>query len=195
MSHVDQGGGGVHGSPSGGNGGPKTGMSRLTIALIVIGVLWFGSCLVKAVGFAILGREQPPNVARPVWKAGDTVEVEVTLVPSDRQDLACASTEEIAGKHCAFEAPNKPWSKGGADDKAILTPYTTNDQVNLTAAGLWSEAALAPGKLPATRFVVKCTYRVEGTLKKLAVRWREGDQYYPNGDWYAGTVSNCKISR
>ena len=66
--------------------------------------------------------------------------------------------------------------------------------MNLAAAGLWTEPALAPDKLPASRFNVKCKYKVEGTLKTLGVRWRDGDQWYPNSEWYAGTVSDCKLT-
>ena len=167
-------------------GGGSLGKSVLLFFVIVIGL---------GVGFAILGKEQPPQAARPKWKTGEVVDVDITLVSTDAKDLACASTEQIAGKHCAFEAANKVWSKGGGtDDKSTLKPYTTTDQVNLAAAGLWSEPALAPGKLPAARFSVKCKYKIEGTLKTLGVRWREGDQFYPNGEWYAGSVSDCKLA-
>ncbi len=165
--------------------GGSLGKSVLLFFVIVIGL---------GVGFAILGKEQAPQAARPKWKTGEVVDVDITLVSTDAKDLACASTELIAGKHCAFEAANKAWSKGGGtDDKSTFKPYTTTDQVNFAAAGLWSEPALAPGKLPAARFSVKCKYKIEGTLKTLGVRWREGDQFYPNGEWYAGSVSDCKL--
>ena len=166
-------------------GGGSLGKSVLLFFVIVIGL---------GAGFAILGREQPAQVAKPKWKTGETVDVEITLVSTDRNDLACASTEEIGGKHCAFEAANKPHPKGATDDKTLLKPYTTTDQVNLAAAGLWSEPALAPGKLPAARFSVKCKYKVEGTLKTLGVRWRDGEQFFPNTEWYAGAVSDCKLN-
>ena len=92
-------------------------------------LLFFVIVIGLGVGFAILGKEQPPQAARPKWKAGEVVDVDITLVSTDRTDLACASTEQVAGKHCAFEAANKPWSKGGsADEKAILKPYTTTDR-------------------------------------------------------------------
>jgi len=164
--------------------GGSLGKSVLLFFVIVIGL---------GAGFAILGKETPPQVAKPKWKTGDVVDVEITLVSTDKGDLACASTEEIGGKHCAFEAANKPSPKGSADDKTLLKPYTTTDQVNFTAAGLWSDPALAAGKLPASRFNVKCKYKVEGTLKSLGVRWRDGEQFFPNSEWWAGSVSNCKL--
>jgi len=148
-----------------------------------------------AAGFAILGREEQQGPARPKWKTGQTVDVEITLVKNDKQDLSCASGDEIGGKHCAFEAQNKPWSKGdNGDDKKLLKPYTTTDRVQFTAAGLWSDPAMAPAKLPATRFSVKCKYKVEGTLKNVAVRWDPTGQWFPSTEWYAGSVSDCKLA-
>jgi hypothetical protein len=170
--------------------GGSLGKSVLLFVVIVVGL---------GAGFAILGREPPAEQARPKWKTGDTVDIEVTLVPSDRQDLACASDQEITGKHCAFEAMNKPWSKGGgepSDDKQILKPYTTAppEHIQFTAAGLWSEPALSKEKLPATRFSVKCKYKVEGTLKSVAVRWEQTGQWYPQNEWYTGTLTDCKLT-
>jgi hypothetical protein len=147
-----------------------------------------------AVGFAILGQE-PSAIQKPKWAAGQTVDVEITLVKNDKQDLACSSPDEIGGKHCAFEANSKPWSKGdNNDDKKVLRPYTTTEHLQFTAAGVWSDPALAPDKLPATRFSLKCKYKVEGTLKSLGVRWEQTGQWFPNNEWYAGSVSDCKLT-
>jgi hypothetical protein len=167
-------------------GGGSLGKSVMLFFVIVIGL---------GAGFAILGKETPVEVAKPKWKVGETADVEITLVRSDRQDLACASTEEIGGKHCAFEAMSKPWSKGNStDDKQILKPYTTSDRIQFTAAGLWADPAMAPDKLPATRFTVKCKYKIEGKLPTVGVRWEATGQWYPNTDWYAGSVSDCKLA-
>ena len=82
-----------------------------------------------AAGFALLNREPTTPVVK--WKTGETVDVEITLVKSDQKDLACASAEEIAGMHCAFETTTKPWSKGSVgDDKKLLKPYTTIDRIS-----------------------------------------------------------------
>jgi hypothetical protein len=167
-------------------GGGSLGKSVLLFFVIVIGL---------GVGFMVLGRETTQEQAKPKWSAGQTVDVEITLVRTDRQDLACAAADEVAGKHCAFEAANKPWSKGDAiDDRKVLKPYTTTEHIQFTAAGLWSDPAMAADKLPATRFSVKCKYKVEGNIKNMSVRWEQTGQWFPNNEWYAGTVSDCKIS-
>jgi hypothetical protein len=167
------------------------------IVLIVVVLGGFGLVIVALIaGFVILGREAPQAVARPKWQVGDVHEVELTLVPSDRLDLACASSEEVAGKHCSFEAQNQPWSKGGdpSDDKIVFKPYTTVDRMQLAASGLWTDPGMAPERLPAVRFQVKCRYKVEGSLRHLAVRWEQNGQWYPQAEWYAGSLSACRLS-
>jgi len=176
---------------------PPSGSLGKSVLLFFVIVIGLGA------GFAILGRETPQGeAAKPKWKVGEVVDVEITVVKSDRQDLSCASAEEVGGKHCAFEALDKPpaspkpWSKGDVnDDKKLLKPYTTVDRIQFAAAGLWTDPALSPDKLPATRFSVKCKYKVEGNLKELGVRWNPTDQWYANKDWYAGSVSDCKITQ
>lgn len=165
--------------------GGSLGKSIILFAVIVGGL---------AVGFAVLGREgsqnEPP--ARPKWAVGQAVDVEVTVVNSDRQDLSCASDTEIAGKRCAFDSAQKPRAAG--DDKSTLKPYTTTEatgRAQFVGAGLWSSLGGAP--LPPQRFSVKCTYTVEGTLRKLDVRWSPNAQWYSNADWYSGALSGCKI--
>ena len=77
--------------------------------------------------------------------------------------------------------------------RGMLKPYTTTDRIQFTAAGVWSQPALAGDKLPATRFSLKCKFKVEGTLKNLSVRWDHAGQWFPNNEWFAGAVSDCKI--
>jgi len=165
--------------------GSSLGKSMILFVVIIGGL---------AAGFAILGRDEQQAPAKPKWSVGQTVDVEITLVKSDKTDLACSSTEEIAGRHCGFEAMNKPWSKGGAEDKLLLKPYTTTDRIQFAAAGVWSDPALATS-VPGSRFSLKCKYKVEGSLKNLAVRWDPAGQWFPQTDWFAGSVSACKVAQ
>jgi hypothetical protein len=159
------------------------------------GMLVVGGLLVAALvgGGVYLLRRQGGSQGK--WSVGQEADVEITIVPADSKNLACASADEIAGRHCAFEAQNKPWSKStDADDKKILKPYTTTDRVQLAAAGLWSEPALSGGKLPAGRFSVKCKFKVEGNLKKPSIRWAAAGPWSDSPrDWYAGAVSGCVL--
>lgn len=170
---------------------PKGGFGKsLVLFIVIVGGL--------AMAFWLLGQEQGgAGPAQPKWKVKDTVDVEITLIAQDRRSLACASADEIEGRHCLFEAQNKVWSKGGDpnDDKKLLRPYTTTNGIQFVAAGLWSEPALADAsKLPRSRFAVKCKYTVEGKLKRPAVRWNEeGPWHAQNNEWYSGTVSDCSL--
>ena len=146
-----------------------------------------------AVGFAILGREDSPNAppAKPKWTTGQVADVDITLVKTDRTELGCASAEEIGNKRCAFDGSQK--ARPAADDRTTYKPYTTTDRIQFVGAGLWAE--LGATNLPAARFTVKCKYKVDGVLKKLDVRWESTGTWYPVTDWYAGTLSECKIAQ
>jgi hypothetical protein len=159
----------------------------LLLFVIVVGGL--------AAGFALLGRDGDNKApAVPKWAVGQTVDVEITVVPSDRQDLACASKDELGGRHCQFEERNRPWKSADADEK-VLKPYTTTDRVQFLAAGLWDQPALK-GKLPTSRFSVKCKYKVEGKLAKPWIRWAADGQWFERVDeWYAGPVTDCTIAQ
>jgi hypothetical protein len=166
---------------------PKKGGSlgkSLALFVLIVGGL--------AAGFAILGREDSPNAppAKPKWSAGQEVDVDITLVKTDRSELGCASAEEIGDKRCGFDGTQKP--RTISNDKSIFKPYTTTDRIQFLGAGLWD--SLGASNLPATRFSAKCKYKVEGTLKKVDVRWESTGPWYPVTDWYAGSLSACKIT-
>ncbi len=140
------------------------------------------------------GPRTPPA---PRWEIGQVVRVEISLVATDATDLACAVTEEIAGRYCAFDANGRPWSAGKtADAEKILRPYTTSNEtgrVQFLAAGLWTDPALQNSQLPATRFNVSCSYRIEGRAEKPIVRWAQGAPWFPRPAWPTGVLSGCAI--
>ena len=164
--------------------GGSLGKSMILFVIIIGGV-------VALLAWISQGTETGP--AAPKWKVGDSPDLELTLVADDKKNLACAAPDEIGGAHCAFEAQAKPWSKGdSADDKKLLKPYTTVDHVQILAAGVWSDPALA-GTLPTTRFSVKCKYKVEGKMKAASMRWASDGPWYESKDIYSGSISGCKL--
>jgi hypothetical protein len=167
---------------------PKTGGSMvktMILFLIILGGL--------GAAFLFLSPPDGGPAPAPKWNNGQVIDVEITLVHTDSKDLACASTEEIAGRKCEFETQTKPRPKAEGDDadKKLLKPYTTTDRVQFLAAGMWSDPALK-NKLPTARFSVKCKYTVEGKIKQPGIRWST-EWYTPGGDWYAGIVSGCSV--
>ena len=168
---------------------PSAGLGK-SVSLF-IGVVGGISLLMLLLG----GERGVAGPAAPQWKEGDTVEVDVTLVSTDRQELACASGTELKGLHCGFESQGKRWSKGDPnDDKKTLRPYSTTNGINFLGAGLWTDPGLTEGKLPTTRFAVKCKLNVAGKMPRADVRWREGESFNSVSDWFTGSVSDCKLS-
>jgi hypothetical protein len=159
---------------------------------LILFVIVFGGL---AGAFAYLGNEANAPLPRPKWLVGSTVDIEVWLQKSDKFNLACVAPDEIGGKHCAFEDKTKPWSKGdNNDDQKLLKPYTLTDNSNhVAAAGLWSQPALAADKIPDKMNRVSCKFKVEGMIKKISFRWNPTAAWGDDADWYAGSVSDCKI--
>ncbi len=158
----------------------------LTLFIVVVGGI---SLLMLLLGTERGGGGTPA----PKWEEGQNVDVEITLVSTDKQDLACASGTEVKGLHCGFESQARKWSKSEVDDKKTLRPYSTTNSINFMAAGVWSEPALAGDKLPATRFSLKCKFNVAGKMPRADIRWHEGESWNNVQDWYAGAVSDCKL--
>jgi hypothetical protein len=170
--------------PAAARKGGSLGKSMILFVVIVGGL---------AAAFALLGTESSSGPAAPKWKTGDTADLELTLVADDKKNLACSSSDDIAGAHCAFEDKTKAWSKGdNADDKKLLKPYTTVDHVQILASGLWSDPGMT-GTLPTVRFSVKCKYKVEGKMKTAAIRWNGDGPWYDSKDLYSGSISGCKL--
>lgn len=150
-----------------------------------------------ALGVAVFSREPGSSATAPKWKEGDVVPVEVTVVSTDKRDLACASDKEVAGRRCQFEAKNKPLAGGPtADDDKLLQPYTTveSERTQFLGAGLWT--SLKDQKLPNVRFTAKCKLTVEGKLKSHAIRWsNDGPWYDQSNNWFAGLLHECTIGK
>ena len=167
---------------------PSAGLGKsVTLFVMVVG----GISLLML----LLGSERGvTGPAAPQWKEGDTVDVDITLVSTDKQDLACASGGDVKGLHCGYETQAKRWTKSDpADEKKTLRPYSTTNGINFLAAGVWSDPALS-GDLPKTRFAVTCKLHVIGTMPRADVRWHEGEGWNSVNEWFTGDVSSCKLS-
>jgi serine/threonine-protein kinase len=131
------------------------------------------------------------------WAVGQVVELDVTLRPTDRGGLSCASSEEVAGKHCEFDAPDKPSAKGNSDDdKKVLKAYSVpNSPTRILAAGLWTDPGMS-GTLPEQRFTVRCKFLLEGKVNNPSVRWDpKGPWRDMKSPWFVATTSSCTIHK
>ena len=148
-------------------------------------------------------RETP---AQRALAEGQDVDVAITLVSTDAKALACASGEEIKGRHCEWSGKTERWSKPSSTGRSAtadtLAPYKTTDDILLLVPALFSEQALVDRLAidPPTfgqehiRFVANCKLHVESKMKELDVRWAPQGQWYPQRDVPIGAVSGCWLS-
>jgi hypothetical protein len=127
------------------------------------------------------------------WTMGATSSVEITLVREDREKLACASDVVVDGLHCAYGANGREVQPAPADDRLVLRPYFTADQVLLLGSGLWSSLGMH-SPLPEKRFTVVCDYHVVGAITSVALRWTPAGGFSPAGQSPpVGSLSGCVI--
>jgi len=158
-----------------------------------------------AVMMAVFGKKSARSSrSAPAWKAGQTVDVEITLVTGDLRNLACAMEKDVKGLHCAWEKQNRRSQKPSdpTKDDTVLQPYTTVDGKNFLASALWVQPALkkkiADAKkspdLEPPRFTVDCKLKVEGKAKGASVRWKRGAGWGNGAGWATGKILSCKDS-
>ncbi len=144
-----------------------------------------------------------PAARRPIWiavavvlvglilwgwrgRSNRATDASITLVTSDRDDLACASEQSFGRYRCEFRAPGVAWPNPPAPADR-LAPYYTVDQKLYVIPGLFEQPPLAarytaeePHKLPRQqrpRFAATCHLEVVGQVRNLQTRWVK------NGDW------------
>lgn len=171
------------------------GMGGLVPIALVVGVaVVLGYVVLRSDG----GSGGPPAIPKvdesTKWTVGQVVELDLTVKPTDRANLSCASPEEVAGKHCAFDAPDKPSAKGADDDKKLLKPYAVpNSPTRILVAGLWTDPGMS-GKLPDNRFTVHCKFTLEGKVNAPGVRWDpKGPWRDMKNAWFTASASSCAI--
>ena len=165
-------------------------LNALVMSLLSFVLILFGLWLVSA------GKRYRQEYADSVhgWRIGSIRSVELTLVATDKDNLACAADTTIAGLHCAFRSDFAAVG-GQADDPQTLQPYNTTTQELLLGAGLW----IAPdmkGRLPSTRFGVVCNYHVAGVVRSVGIRFAAGAPFSPAGKTLTvGTLTDCVLPR
>ena len=128
------------------------------------------------------------------WRVGSTRAVELTLVRTDRQNLACASDVNVGGLHCGFRRDLGAVA-ASPEDPRVLQPYNTVGNELLLGAGLWTSADMK-GPLPAARFTVVCNYHIEGLTRSAAIRFAVGAPFAPVGNTVTlGSLTDCVLPR
>jgi hypothetical protein len=126
----------------------------------------------------------------------------ISLVTTDRDDLACASDKAFGRYRCEFRAPGVPWPDPPAPADR-LAGYFTMDQKLMVVAGLFEQPALAaryaqeePRKLPRDqrpRFSASCQLKVIDHLHDFQTRWLKTGDWNHQDDAPVAVPSDCKI--
>jgi hypothetical protein len=156
-----------------------------TSSLLAIGfVLWLV--------FSWSGYAERYAAANEGWHLGQTRLVEITVVPTDRYALGCASDRQPGGLHCASHLGGAPYPPE-PDQKKVLQPYNTIKNELLLGAGFWDNAVLS-GPLPPERFSVACNYNIVGVVKSVSLRWGQTAPFTPvDKSVTVGTLTDCVI--
>lgn len=164
-------------------------------------LLWSGRGLewllvgVAALGAVLLFR------ARGSYGRGTELDVPITLVTSDREDLGCASSARFGRYRCEFRKGGDTWSDPPAPADR-LAPYYSEDRRLYLIAGLFQQPALAtryaeedPGQKPREalrRFSAHCKLRLVERTDGFDVRWLRTDTWHSeNGPAWVAEPVQC----
>jgi hypothetical protein len=130
---------------------------------------------------------------------GKDTDAPITLVTSDREDLACGFGGSVGRYRCAFDANGKPWPDPPAAADRLAPYYTTSRQLFLIP-GLFEQSALAkryaselPSNVPRDkqkRFVARCQLHLIQKVDRFKTRWLTGGDFNDtDGAWVAEPTS------
>ncbi|HSS40081.1 MAG TPA: hypothetical protein VLT58_15040 [Polyangia bacterium] len=133
---------------------------------------------------------------------GGTIQADITLVTSDRDDLACASEKAVGSYRCEFRAPGTPWPDAFAPVDR-LAPYYTVDQKLYVIPGLFEQPALAKryaeeeqrhlAREQRPRFVASCQLKLVDHLKDFQTRWVKTGEWGHQDEAWVAVPSDCRI--
>ncbi|HJX62571.1 MAG TPA: hypothetical protein VJ860_01310 [Polyangia bacterium] len=170
-------------------GAKGSGLSRgkIFLGLIVAAIIIFA-------GYFATRRISPNSAAILRTAAAD-----ITLVTSDRTDVACVSQKGFQSYHCGFSTEIVNWQ---GDEQNKLAPYYTLDRHLYLIPGLFLEPAILaryqsePPNKPREqlrRFTAHCQIKIIGKLAGVRTHWVVNTAWGNPEDIEVGTVSGCKI--
>ena len=141
------------------------------------------------------------------WRGNVTgpkdVDAPITLITSDREDLACALNRAVGKYRCEFRGPGQVWPDAPAA-KERLAPYFTTDRQLYLLPGLFEQPALAdryrtepPRGLPRDhlrRFVARCKLHLIEKVDGLQTRWLAGSTFGPSDGAWVAEPRDCKVT-
>ena len=139
-----------------------------------------------------------------VKATGSIVMAPITLISSDRDDLACASSRMFGRYRCEFETGGAVRATPTPEHERLVPVFTTDRQMYLVP-NIFGQPAVAgrygtevpQGKSRDTlkRFTANCELKllekVDGTA--FEVRWLRGEKFNPGISGWVAELVNCTI--
>jgi hypothetical protein len=181
-------------SPSGDRSGPPDGSRQ-------------GRPLPRRAGWIVIAATVVVAIALASWRGripgrGATLDASISLVTTDRDDLACASPDAFGPYRCGFRAPGKAWPEPPPRADLLAAYYTVNQQL-LIVPGLFEQPAVAaryaveaPRGLPRDlrpRFVASCRFELVGELRHFQTRWLRTGGFNPQDRAWVAVPSDCRV--
>ncbi len=166
---------------------PRERCNTLLLSLVLFCVVCFSVWVVSA------GKRYREEHAQATegWRVGTTRMIEITVVPADKQNLACASDRDYWGLRCSGR---QELGEAGPEPN-VLQPFNTTGNQLFLGAGLWHSPDLK-GSLPRGRFTVTCDYTIRGVAKSPAIRFSRTGAFAPTRKTVTvGTLTDCVIPR
>lgn len=151
---------------------------------------------VVAIGVAmVLPREhknRPPGT-------GTVLDLSLTLVTSDRADVACSSSQKFEAYACDFSDDATARHLNEAD---TLRPYMTVDRRVYLIPGLFLDGNIQrryqaePPSVPRDqlrRFTARCKVKVAGRLERFKLRWAASGAWSEPQDADVVTLVGCEV--
>jgi hypothetical protein len=133
---------------------------------------------------------------------GKDTDAPITLVTSDREDLACGFGGSVGRYRCGFDANGKPWPDPPAAADRLAPYYTTNRQLYLIP-GLFEQSALAkryaselPSNVPRDkqkRFVARCQLHLVQKVDHFKTRWLAGAPFNDSDGAWVAEPTSCTV--
>jgi hypothetical protein len=137
------------------------------------------------------------------WRGSrGSVDGSLTLVTSDRDDLACASEQSFGRYRCEFRAPGVPWPDPPAPADRLVGYYTVEQKLYVIP-GLFEQPALSaryaaeePRKVPRDqrpRFSAACRLKVTDQMRNFQTRWVKNGGWNHQDEAPVAIASDCHI--
>jgi hypothetical protein len=139
---------------------------------------------------------------RGSYGRGTELDIPITLVTSDREDLGCAFDATVGDYRCEVKSDGTAWPSP-PERKHRLAPYYSEDRRLFLLPGLFEQPALAEryrhedptgrARSSLRRFSARCKLRLVKKVEGFKVRWLHNDSWHDSGPAWVAEVAGCTV--